>query len=154
MSYERPEEPRVQEINEAPKPDRASLRTELRNVMQNLGRADLVHGGNGWIEWFTEECCSGPHQSGCEHAYQRHGKNGSTWAWPYRERLLEAARAYCRLSESDLALLHAGIEDGVKWRGEPIATYVDVVNETEIMRNMGKPAYIERCKEKIAKLQL
>ena len=72
------------------------------------------------------------------------------WQEPYRERLMQCIALYLRMSESDRNMLHAGVEDGVKWRGEPIAQYVDIVNETLTMREIGLDAYKQRNAEKLA----
>ena len=71
---------------------------------------------------------------------------------PYFDRLLQSVHAWMAMSGADRQILIAGREDGVAWRGEPIARYLDIVNETEIYRRTPKDAYLARLKAKIATL--
>lgn len=78
------------------------------------------------------------------------GNDGMHVVFPYRERLRFQVREYLAMSEKDRNLLHAGVEDGVKWRGEPMRQYVDIVAETLKMRDIGRDRYIAATKERIA----
>lgn len=104
--------------------------------------------------WFVHECIP---------SYNRNheapsvvsvvGMNNSTrWVTPYRDRAMQCAMQYLSLSESDANHLHAGVEDGVRWRGEPIAQYLDIYRETMRMRQIGVSAYRAETKAKIRAL--
>ena len=79
-------------------------------------------------------------------------QNSTRWVTPYRERVMQCAMQYLALSEADSEKLHAGVEDGVKWRGETIAEYLDVYRETMRMRQIGVSAYRAETKAKFREL--
>lgn len=121
---------------------------ELRDLFASRGLS------TDSARWFISKCIP---------AYNRNheapsvvsvvGMNNSTrWVTPYRERVMQCAMQYLSLSESDANHLHAGVEDGVRWRGEPIAQYLDIYRETMRMRQIGVSAYRAETKTKLREL--
>lgn len=118
-------------------PDKTRLYEDIRDLFHDCNRT------TDEARDFLRSICS-PYDPRHERPY-RVAMNGNLdrqrWVEPYRDRLTQCASIYLRLSEQDTQLLHAGAEDGVHWRGESITQYLDVVNETLRMREMGVPAY-------------
>lgn len=104
-----------------------------------------------FARYFVREVCS-PYCEKLEHPYRK-PVSGSTdlqrWEEPYRERLMQCASVYIRMSDADRRMLHAGAEDGVKWRGESIRQYVDICNETMRMREIGVDKYRAEVRAKL-----
>ena len=132
------------------KPTMLQLRQEVEDNFIQAGY------DAGYVRYFMDEVCS-PYNARYEqpHMAPVQGKDNATrWENPYRIRILECQRLYLQMSEQDRGLLHAGVQDGVRWRGEPIGQYVDIANETEIMRQTGRQAYVAKAKRNLDELTL
>lgn len=68
-------------------------------------------------------------------------QSASRWEYGYQIRLVQNLERFLRLSVKDRRMIVAGREDGVFWRGEPVAFFVQVVEETMRMREMGAREY-------------
>ncbi len=105
--------------------------------------------------WFLDQCLD-PWKARDDQATQVGitGGHGKRWHDPYLQRVKQCAEIYLGLSQRDRELLEAGVEDGVHWRGEPIKQFVEIWEETQILRDIGTTAYIKRCKARAAKVNL
>lgn len=115
---------------------------------------DLFHECHHTTEqarYFVQAICS-PYDPRHEKPYRRPvagAMNNQRWEEPYRARLMQCAAIYLRMSQQDRSMLHAGAEDGVYWRGEPVSQYVDIVDETLLMRQMGLRPYRTEAAQKL-----
>lgn len=71
----------------------------------------------------------------------------------YQSRMQASCAAWLRMSKKDRDILTAGAGDKVYWRGEPVAQYQDIWNETMRMREIGRDAYIAEAKAKMGGLE-
>ena len=70
------------------------------------------------------------------------GKDGSRWVCPYHQRLIATLRAFALMSELDRRIVTAGVrEEKVWWRGDPVKSYLNIIDETKRMRRVGIEAY-------------
>lgn len=136
------------EFSSQTKPTVRQLRQDVEDTFMQAGYSA------GYVRFFMDEICS-PYQPVFEHPHMasvQGAVNATRWVEPYRERISDCQRTYLAMSETDRNLLHAGVEDGVKWRGEPVAQYQDIWNETMRMREIGREAYIAEAKAKMGVL--
>lgn len=126
-------------------PSKEVLWNDLRNLFAECGYS-TEH-----ARFFVQSICS-PYNPRFERPYRvavAGNLNGQRWEEPYRSRLMQCAAIYLRMSETDRKMLHAGAEDGVHWRGEPIRQFIDIVNETMHMRQIGVAEYRALTKKKL-----
>jgi len=132
-------------------PDAVPGRTEVIETCRSMlmrARRDP-----DFARFFVEEVCAPaslyerPQRMGCV-------GGGTRWDFPFLARVTQSLNDYIAMSEQDRHLLHAGLEDGVAWRGEPVNVYVDVVNETEKLRRAGSvAAYLDDCPEDVREIR-
>jgi len=116
--------------------EHAKLTAVIRTMFAEAGRDETE------ARWFMDDLCAPLHprwESARHLGTVANDKPRIEFA--YAGRILDSARRYLSLSHSDRELLRAGVEDGVRWRGEPIPVFLDVVNETLQMREMGFSKY-------------
>lgn len=78
--------------------------------------------------------------------------NATRWHEPYREHVMHCLSVYGGLKQHERNTLIAGAEDGVHWRGEPIAQYIALCTEHDKRKRIGTDKYIERVKESLGKV--
>lgn len=129
-----------------PTPDRGCVVAACRDRLEDLGRDP------DFARRFVHEIAAP--QNRWEGAHRASTANGGWyWDYPYRNRVLRSLDVWLHLTAEQQALLVAGVRDeGVTWRGEPLAHYLDIVNETQILRDLGLPKYRERLKRKLEQL--
>lgn len=126
---------------------------QCRQDIEDACRAARFEPGFG--AYFCDEVCA-PYAQKWEqpHLVSVMGGKSTRWEEPYRARIMQCLSIYIMLTESERSMLHAGIEDGVKWKGEPIAQFIDIVNEYGIMKQMGLDAYRARYEKLKAGVRL
>lgn len=64
---------------------------------------------------------------------------------PYADRVLQYAIRFLGFTPAEQETVITGMRDGIPWRGDDMAFYLRVVEETEAMREMGVAAYRQRA---------
>lgn len=74
-------------------------------------------------------------------------ENSVRWVCPYNERLIYTYRKFIALASKDQRIVLTGIRDRKVWyRGDDIDFYIEVVNETLNMREIGLDDYREQTR--------
>ena len=137
MSYQRPSMTKTE--TEAP-----GYKPSMSQVMDELRQMFAAHGlDTQAVRWFVSACIP-PYNADYERpsvVSVAGDRNATRWLTPYRDRVVDCARTYLAMGKEDAAKLHAGVEDGVRWRGEPISQYLAIYRETMRMREIGVEAY-------------
>ena len=143
MSYQKPG---TEKINTGPtKPTMDNLKRELVDRCQAAG-LDV-----GFAKYFWTDVCS-PYNRRYEqpHLGPVQGvQNTTRWVEPYAARLWQSLHTYIALSDHDRQTLHAGVADGVQWRGEHMDRYLDICNETAKMKQTNRADYMRDCVKKL-----
>ena len=139
---------------DADKPNASQIKPTMVQLKRDLvAKCEAAGFDTGFAKYFWTDVV-GPYRPQYEqpHVVPIQGLNNAVrWVEPYRERLMLCLDVYLGLSESDRKTLHAGVEDGVKWQGEPMTQYVDICNETMKMRSMPKGDYMRDAIERLNK---
>ena len=135
MSYSRPEQAEKQRPSSPQSPEEVKAFCH-----QLMDRAGMSHA-------FTEflKCCR-PFHADTERPV--------AGQFSYLSRMQQSAATWMRLSAKDRSILVAGADDDVRWRGEPVAQYQDIWNETMKMRDIGRDAYIAQAKTALQKARM
>lgn len=133
----------------------ASSKPTLDQIKRDLvDRCQQKGFDTGFAKYFWTEVCP-PYNPKYEQPHMvavQGAQNSTRWVEPYRMRIMQCLESYFAMSANDRTLLHSGVEEGVKWKGEPIAQYLDTCSETVRMREVGLDAYRKIAKEAIGKI--
>ena len=143
MTFERPDRTTAGPA----KPTMAQLKRDLVERCQSAGL------DTGFAKYFWEQVCS-PYREAYEQPHVapvQGAQNQVRWVEPYRDRIMQCLETYLALSEAERHMLHAGVEDGVSWKGEPMHLYVDICNENAKAIDIGADAYREQVLKSIEK---
>lgn len=89
-----------------------------------------------------------------ETAFVKESDAGAVWRTPYLDRLTYTLKKYLKHPTEDRNLILAGIKAGIPWRGDEIDAYKHIIEETEIMREIGLDEYRKRALTAAAGLNL
>jgi len=73
--------------------------------------------------------------------HQVRGGDGYRWDWPYQRRVVDCLKLFLTLPVDFQHYIAAAAEDGIYWRGEHKRMFVEIVAETERMREVGSDSY-------------
>ena len=135
------------------RPSIASLRAEIVDVL----RAGRVEEPEKHVEWFInllEPEKKDEHPKQVQVVGNNRDDNGYRWVWPYALRVKECLLKYLTLSDDDKKIVTAARADNIFWRGDDIKFFLDVIEETMIMRDIGVAEYRKRCIEKMKTLKM
>lgn len=145
---------RIQQQNEGSSgPAKPTLEQLKRDLVDRCLQAGM---DTGFARYFWTEVCS-PYRRQYESPHPvavQGAQNQLRWVEPYRERLMQCLDIYLAMSNADRQILHHGVDDGVKWRGEHMPQYQDICNETIVMREIGREDYVEQTQARLKELKL
>ena len=137
----------------AGRPSIASLRAEIVDVL----RMGNVKDPDKHVEWFIdllEPERKEEHPKQVQVVGNGREDNGYRWVWPYALRVKGCLLKYLTLSNDDKKIVMAARADNIFWRGDDIKLFMDVVEETMIMREIGVTAYRKQCLGKMKNLKI
>jgi len=131
-----------------PCPTMTTLRTELEYMLRGTGHNEIW-----WLNLIEQQ-----------KSYEKPRKVSSNsskpdkpvfhWVWPYAEKVKNLLIKYLQSDKKLQKLIQAAREDKIYWRGDDFDMFVNIINETELMRKIGIVEYKKQTKEKLKKLGL
>ena len=134
------------------RPGKNAVREEvsfiLQRYMDSVGQISLPHpmppNIGAAVDWWIKTMQ--PQERRDE--YARQSRNGG-WHYPYLDRTADTLKRFLRLTIAQKEIVIAAREDGVYWRGDNMDFFMQVVNETMDMHEIGVPAYRQKAIKKL-----
>ncbi len=133
MSYDRSKKDTVEFTK--PCPTMTTLRTELEYMLRGTGHNEIW-----WLNMIEQ-------QKSHENPRKVSGKSGEYWAWSYSDRVKNLLSKFLRADKKLRIIIQAAREDKTYWRGDDYNIFINIINETEKMREIGIKKYKEETQK-------